>query len=100
MNAKLFTFKTNQTIIAEVVGETDTTVSLKQPVQVIAQPNQAGQAMLGFAPFLDFSDNFKKGIEFKKSDLLTITEPVSDLANEYNRIFGLGLITASTMPKI
>jgi hypothetical protein len=98
MTVKLITFKTNQTILADVT-EQDNVVLAKQTVQVVVQP-QNGQPMMGFVPFLEFTQEFKTGITFNKSDILTINTPVVELENEYNRLFGSGIEIASSIPKI
>ena len=98
MTVKLITFKTNQTVMADVTEQVDT-VKAKQTVQVVVQP-QNGQPMMGFVPFLEYTEEFKTGIEFNKSDILTINSPVRELENEYNRLFGSGIEIASAIPKI
>jgi hypothetical protein len=98
MTVKLLTFKTNQTILADVT-EQDNVVLAKQTVQVVVQP-QNGQPMMGFVPFLEFTQEFKTGITFNKSDILSINTPVVELENEYNRLFGSGIEIASSIPKI
>ena len=98
MTVKLLTFKTNQTILADVT-EQDNVVLAKQTVQVVVQP-QNGQPMMGFVPFLEFTQEFKTGITFNKLDILTINTPVVELENEYNRLFGSGIEIASSIPKI
>jgi hypothetical protein len=98
MTVKLITFKTNQTILAEVL-EKENEVMAKQTVQVVVQP-QNGQPMMGFVPFLEFTQEFKTGITFNKSDILSINTPVVELENEYNRLFGSGIEIASSIPKI
>ena len=98
MTVKLITFKTNQTVMADVTEQVDVVVA-KQTVQVVVQP-QNGQPMMGFVPFLEYTEEFKTGIEFNKSDILTINTPVRELENEYNRLFGSGIEIASSIPKI
>ena len=98
MTVKLITFKTNQTVMADVTEQVDVVVA-KQTVQVVVQP-QNGQPMMGFVPFLEYTEEFKTGIEFNKSDILTINTPVRELENEYNRLFGSGIEIASAIPKI
>lgn len=99
MTVKLITFKTNQTVMADVFAEEGNTVKAKQTVQVVVQP-QNGQPMMGFVPFLEYTEEFKTGIEFNKSDILTINTPVRELENEYSRLFGSGLEIASSIPKL
>ena len=91
------TFKTNHTILAETDCTSDNEVVVKQPVQVIMQPTKDGP-MMGFAPFLDYSEEFKSGIKIPMSDVLCITTPIRDLLNQYNKFFGSGVQIASTMP--
>jgi hypothetical protein len=98
MAVKLITFKTNQTIIASVVAENDERITVKETVQVIVQPSKDGP-MMGFSPFLEYAQEFKTGISFDVSDILCITSPVTELENEYNKLFGSGIQIASSIPK-
>jgi hypothetical protein len=99
MSIKLVTFKTNHTIIAEVDCTDKNEVVLKQPVQVVMQPTKEGP-MMGFGPFLDYSQEFKTGIKFSMNDVLCITTPVTELENQYNKVFGSGIEIASVIPKV
>ena len=98
MTVKLITFKTNQTVMADVTDNGDT-VKAKQTVQVVVQP-QNGQPMMGFVPFLEYTEEFKTGITFNKEDILTVTSPVVELENQYNQVFGAGIQIASAIPKL
>lgn len=86
---KLITFKTNHTVIADL-SKKDDVIILTKPVQVIMQPTENGPAV-GFAPFLEYSKEFEKGITFHSEDVLCITSPVVELENEYNKHFGSGI---------
>jgi hypothetical protein len=99
MTLKLITFKTNQTLIGEIVNETDSHITLKQPVQVIVQPTKEGP-MMGFSPFLEFAEEFKTGITLPKENIQCTTTPMVELANQYNQVFGSGIQIASVIPKI
>jgi hypothetical protein len=99
MTVKLVTFKTNQTLIANVV-ETTTGYSLTEPVQVIVQPGKDGTPMMGFAPFLEFCEEFKTGISIPGDAVLTVTTPARELENQYNKVFGSGIEIASVIPKM
>jgi hypothetical protein len=89
MNIKCITFKTHQTIIAEVSLEGDIVVLVKNPVQVISVPPRSANdpGGVGFAPYLAFVEEFDKGITLKHEDILTINTPVSDLLEQYRRMF-------------
>ena len=98
MTLKLVTFKTNQTLIGEVVSESPTSITIKQPVQVIVQPTKEGP-MMGFSPFLEFAEEFKTGIPLPKDNVQCITTPMTELSNQYNQVFGSGIQIASSIPK-
>ena len=94
---KCVTMKTAQTIMGEV-DEAGSIVVIKKPVQVIVQPGKDGTPMMGFAPFLQFTDEFDSGIRINYSDVLCITTPVRELENQYNKTFGVGIEIVSSMP--
>jgi len=101
MSIKLITFKTNHTIIGDVT-ESAGTVIVKQPVQVInVPPKSAGDTGgIAFSPFLEYCQEFGTGIKFQSIDILTITSPMLELENQYNRIFGSGIEIAPAGMKI
>jgi hypothetical protein len=72
---------------------------IKKPVQVIVQPTKEGP-MMGFAPFLDYAEEFNSGIELNKCDVLCVTTPSRELENQYNQVFGSGIQIASAIPKV
>lgn len=97
MSLKLITLKTNHTLLADV--ELDkTTIKVKQPVQVVMQPTKEGP-MMAFSPFIEYSEEFRTGIEIDINDVLCITTPVVELQNQYNQVFGSGIQIASVIPK-
>ena len=99
MSIRLITFKTNQTLIGEVDCTDNNEVIIKQPVQVIMQPTKDGP-MMGFAPFLDYAEEFKSGIKFSVDNILVISTPVRELENQYNQVFGSGIQIASVIPTV
>ena len=96
---KLITLKTNHTLLAEIVSEDSNGIKIKNPVQVVSVPprSQTDTGGIAFSPFLEYSQEFKNGIEIKMSDVLTITTPVVELENQYNSIFGSGIQIAKTL---
>jgi len=100
---KVVTFKTNHTIMGAVT-ETEHGVEVKKPVQVISVPpsHESPQGGIGFAPFLEFTDEWQVGIEIALEDVLTINTPVRELENRYNEVFGSGIQIASagSIPKV
>jgi len=96
---KLVTLKTNHTILAQVSNTENNSVLLKEPVQVVLQQTQQGP-MMGFAPFLEYCEEFNHGIEISMDDVLCITTPSRELVNQYNQVFGSGIQIASAIPKV
>jgi hypothetical protein len=99
MTVKLITLKTNHTLIGEIVDEGNVGVKIKQPVQVVVQPTKDGP-MMGFVPFVDFSEDFKTGFVINNNDILFTSSPVRELENQYNKMFGSGIEIASSIPKL
>lgn len=99
MTLKLVTFKTNQTVLCETDCTNENQLVLKKPVQVVVQPSKDGP-MLGFAPFLEYAQEFSTGIKVPMESVLCITTPVVELENQYNQVFGSGIQIASTIPKM
>lgn len=94
----LVTLKTNHTILAQVT-QNEESVSLKEPVQVVLQQTPQGP-MMGFAPFLEYCEEFNRGIEISMADVLCITTPSRELVNQYNQVFGSGIQIASAIPNV
>ena len=99
MTIKLVTLKTTHTLISDIDCVSDTEISIKQPLQVVMQQTKDGP-VVSFAPFLEYSEEFKVGIKMPMSDVLCITTPVIELQNQYNQIFGSGIQIASAIPKL
>ena len=93
MSIKCITFKTQQTILCDLEYTDDYNLRVKTPVQVISIPPQSSQETggIGFAPYLPYSEEFDVGITIKQEDVFCITTPVTDLANQYNKMFGSGI---------
>jgi hypothetical protein len=89
MTIKCITFKTHQTIIAELVDEGNVEIKVKNPMQVIAVPPRSANdpGGVGFAPYLAFVEEFDEGIVISNDDILTVNTPVSDLLEQYRRMF-------------
>jgi len=95
---KLLTFKTNHSIMGDV-AETPNVFIISKPVQVVMQPTKDGASM-GFVPFVQFCEEWKTGITIKKDDVLFVSEPVIELTNQYNDMFGSGIQIATSIPKL
>ena len=75
-------------VIAEVVSETDTTITVKNAVRIVVIPDQLNpkNPQVGLAPFLQFSE--QKELVLNKNLVITTATPLTDFVNQYNSLFG------------
>ena len=75
-------------VIAEVVSEGDTTITVKNAVRIVVIPDQTNpkNPQVGLAPFLQFSED--KEMVINKSLVITVVNPMTDFINQYNSLFG------------
>lgn len=93
-NVKILRFL-NEEIIAEVLTETDTTVTVKNPLRVVVMPNKADPSnpSVGFAPYCEWIT--EDTLTLSKNMLVFQATPITVFLNQYNSQFG-GLIVPDT----
>jgi hypothetical protein len=80
----------------EILGEsttnsTDGTIKIENPTQIAAARNPAnGNVDVHMAPFAALSSS--KHIEIRAQHVLCQYEPVVEVVNKYNKMFGSGII--------
>ena len=87
-NVKLIRFLTGEEVMAEVISDSGTVLSIKNAVRIVMFPNQADpkNPQVGLAPYLQFSDD--KELTINKNCVITIATPVPEFINQYNSIHG------------
>ena len=88
MNVKLFRIITGEEVVAELVGETDTTVTVKNGLVVLP----SGQSV-GFAPWATVIDKDNPDITVSKTHVVYIAELDEAICKKYNEIYGSKLVT-------
>lgn len=90
-NVKYIKLLTGEEIIAEVTKE-DLKTTIKNPIRLVIMPSKADPKTpsVGLAPWLEFSED--KEITIDKSHILAIMNPITEIVNQYNSIFG-GIVT-------
>lgn len=88
---KLYKLNSSEEIMCTVVSTEDTTVTIKDSVLLIYRQAKEGAMSVGFAPFMPYADG---DIILNKSSIASSSTPKQDLADEYNRIFGSGIVIA------
>ena len=89
MNIKVFKLTTGEEIIAEVVSESDSRVSVKSALSIVLQPSQQGISY-GFVPWGNLVEEDKT---LPTANIIYSGKPKDDLLNNYNSIFG-GIMVA------
>ena len=94
-NLKLIRLISGEELMAEVTAETDTGVSIKNPVRVVLMPNKLDPKTptVGFAPWVEFSE--EKDFTIHKAHVIVTMKPVQEFVNQYNSMFG-GIVSVPT----
>jgi hypothetical protein len=91
---KVLKLSTGEELIGEVVSE-DPTMDIKNPciMQLIPSRSDPTKASMGMFPYAQYY----KGsvIEISTDHIVYMGDPVEDLYNQYNSIFGSGIQIAS-----
>ena len=92
MNVKLLRLKSGEDVIADVtLVDTEDTIKIENPAMLMPTgQSQGGHMQMGFGPWAPFSDN--KKFEIPRDWLVFISTPAKDLLNQYNTMFGSGIV--------
>ena len=83
---------TGEEVLGEVVDVADVDViRIKNPTLIAATPNpKSGNVDIHMAPFAPLSEN--KVVDLRASLVLLQYQPVTEVVNKYNSMFGSGII--------
>jgi hypothetical protein len=97
MNIRIFKISTGEDVIAEVAVTDEAYIKVKNPMVVmIRQDPNTGQMKAGMIPFAPFSDS--DTVNIYAHAVVSSYDAAQDILNEYNRIFGSGIVVANQMP--
>ena len=84
----LIKFLGGEEVLAEVVSDSGTSISVKNAVRIVVIPDQLNPKtpQVGLAPYLQFSED--KDLTFNKNLIVTTATPVTEFVNQYNSLFG------------
>ena len=87
-NITLIKFLGGEEILAEVLSEEATTLTVKNAVRIVVIPDKMDPKtpQVGLAPYLQFSDT--KELTFNRNLVVTTATPLTDFVNQYNSLFG------------
>ena len=90
IDVKLIRISTGEEIIAEVLSETDDSITVQNGLVVL--PSAQG---VGFAPWATVISKDEPEITMKKTFVVYIVAVQDDVAQKYNEMFGSKLVTPS-----
>jgi hypothetical protein len=94
----IFKLTTGEEVLGEMVNATlgDFYYSIKNPVAVAVVRGKDGQPNVGFAPFPIHSEQKKDfTIDIPREHVVYSYTPAEDFINNYNQIFGSGIVLPS-----
>lgn len=97
MTVKAFKLLSGEDIISEIANGDREVFVLKNPAVIVVQRAEGGQVGVGLQPYTPFAEG---SVTLYKSSLIAEFEADINLVNEYNRIFGSGIVIANQMPGI
>jgi hypothetical protein len=90
MNLKLLRLRSGEDVICEVLKESAELIFIKNPAMLMPVGSQGQQMQMGMAPWMPFSD--QNEFEIPRDWLVVMSDVVKDIANNYNQIFGSGIV--------
>ena len=90
IDVNLIRISTGDEIIAEVLSETDDSITVQNCLVVL--PNPQG---VGFAPWATVISKDEPEITVKKTFIIYVAAVQDDVAQKYNEMFGSKLVTPS-----
>ena len=88
IDVKLFRIITGEEVVAELVSETEDTVTVKNGLVVLPSAQN-----VGFAPWATVINREKPEITVNRNHIVYIAELDSTIRNKYNEIYGNKLVT-------
>ena len=96
MSVKGFRLVTGEIVLAEQVQDNDDFIVIKSAAQLITQEVEPGRMGVGLQPFVPFATG---NITIYKYSVNATFDVDQQVENEYNRIYGSGIIISNQMPK-
>ena len=89
IDVKLFRIVTGEEVVAELVSEDETTITVKNGLVVL--PTQTGS--VGFAAWATVINKDKPEITMSRNHVVYMAEVDSGISKKYNEIYGSKLVT-------
>lgn len=95
---KLFKLMSGEELLGNVKESDSDTVTLKNAVSIVYQQTEKGLGA-GLAPFMPYAE---EPVQIKQHAIASTANPGRDMLNQYNTIFGSGIVVAGAgdMPEV
>ena len=90
MSLKLLRLKSGEDIIGDIQRESAEYIVIRNPAMLVPMGGQGQGMQMGLGPWMPFSD--EKDFEIPRDWVVVTTEVVNDIANNYNQVFGSGIV--------
>ena len=97
MTVKAYKLVSGEDIIAEVINGDLEVAIVKNAAVIVVQRTEGGQVGVGLQPYTPFVDGY---VHLRRSAMICEFDVEVNLKNEYNRIFGSGIVIANQMPTV
>ena len=95
---KLLRLKSGEDIVADIIGENSEFLIVKNPAMLMpVGDGRGGSVQIGLTPWMPFSST--KDFELPREWVLITTEPAQDIVNNYNQVFGSGIVVPQVSSK-
>ena len=91
IDVKLIRITTGEEVVAEVLSETEDTITVQNGLVVLPQPQG-----IGFAPWATVISKDEPEITMNKQHVVYVVPVQEDVANKYNEMFGSKLVMPET----
>jgi hypothetical protein len=96
MNIQVLKLITNEEILGEIESESETEIVVCNPVGIAIVRGKDNQPKVGLAPFpIHGEEKSGKTFAFAKKHIVYSYVPAEDFVNNYNQIFGSGIVLPS-----
>lgn len=94
-NVKIVRLMNGEELMGELTNDNATYFKLKNVAFVQVMPSQSGNFTIGLLPFAPYAEETE--FSFDTNHRTTMFSPNVELLNNYNRIYGSGLVVAKSM---
>jgi len=96
MTVKSFKLISGEDVIGSVKNTTDSYYTLEAPATIIMQPSAEGRVNMAIMPFMAYTGD--NDVVIFKHAIAAEADPDQQVINEYNRIFGSGIVVPTNKP--